>query len=364
MMAPGAPPRTRRRRSTEVPGTVTNQPGGREAALAAGARLIARGGVLDDQLDGLAAGACAMTGATSAVVYLFDGDNGVLVAAGSAGLGEHAMPPSEPLTVGSGADGAPAARAVRGRHSEIVAITADMTSALAGRSGGILAMGIVPLVTEDATGSQEVQGLLVAGLPTMPDDPAATLADLDGLAAISAGLGADVGDDILRRVAATLADSVRLVDTVARYGGDEFVVLAPGSAGRAVAQRVVDAVAHLDLANGAGSITLSAGVVRFPDDGANAEELLIAAGEALSAAKATAPAAPVPPRPAGPAGWCGRGPAHPWTRRPRPAAPRGPCRCRGPGRQGSSPRSGRTRRPHPGRAPVARPRPRAAPGPR
>ena len=338
---------------------MTNQPGGREAALAAGARLIARGGVLDDQLDGLAAGACAMTGATSAVVYLFDGDSGILVAAGSAGLGEHAMPPSEPLTVGSGADGDPAARAVRGRHSEIVAITADMTSALAGRSGGILAMGIVPLVTEDATGSQEVQGLLVAGLPTMPDDPAATLADLDaigdlaaaavrsarleqalversdwydrvahtdpltglanrrtfdrmlelelaragrqgspvsvalfdidGLAAISAGLGADVGDDILRRVAATLADSVRLVDTVARYGGDEFVVLAPGSAGRAVAQRVVDAVAHLDLANGAGSITLSAGVVRFPDDGANAEELLIAAGEALSAAKATAP---------------------------------------------------------------------------
>src|SRR3990172_9004143 len=144
MMAPGAPPRTRRRRSTEVPGTVTNQPGGREAALAAGARLIARGGVLDDQLDGLAAGACAMTGATSAVVYLFDGDSGNLVAAGSAGPG-------------------------------------DMPSALAGRSGGIAAMGIVPLVTEDATGSQEVQGLLVAGLPATPDDPAATLADLHAI---------------------------------------------------------------------------------------------------------------------------------------------------------------------------------------
>ena len=56
-----------------------------------------------------------------------------------------------------------------------------------------------------------------------------------------------------------------------------------------MAQRVVDAVAHLDLANGAGSITLSAGVVRFPDDGANAEELLTAAGGALKAAKATAP---------------------------------------------------------------------------
>src|SRR3972149_238549 len=135
MMAPGAPPRTRRRRSTEVPRTVTNQPGGREAPLAAGARLIARGGVLDDQLDGLAAGACAMTGATSAVVYLFDGDSGILVAAGSA--------------------------------------------------GGLRARGIVPRVTEDATGSQEVQGLLVAGLPTMPDDPAATLADLDAIGGLA-----------------------------------------------------------------------------------------------------------------------------------------------------------------------------------
>lgn len=338
---------------------MSNQPEARFTALAAGVRQIARGGVLDDQLDGLAAAACAMTGAASAVVYLFDDEHGVLIAAGSAGLGDLGEHPIEPLTVGPGTDGDPAARAVRARRSEIVPVTAEMTSALAGRSGGVAVMGIVPLVTEDATGSQEVQGLLVAGLPAIPRDAAAILADLesigdlaaaavrgarleqaliersdwydrvahtdpltglanrrtfdrmlelelaragrqgspvsvaifdiDGLGAISAELGADVGDDILRRVAATLADTVRLVDTVARYGGDEFIVLAPGSAGRTVAQRVVDAVARLDLADGAGSITLSAGVVRFPDDGSNAEELLTAADTALSAAKAAAP---------------------------------------------------------------------------
>ena len=42
----------------------------------------------------------------------------------------------------------------------------------------------------------------------------------------------EAGDDVLRRVAAVLAESVRLVDTVGRIGGDEFVLVAPGLGGR------------------------------------------------------------------------------------------------------------------------------------
>ena len=64
------------------------------------------------------------------------------------------------------------------------------------------------------------------------------LFDIDDFRATNASEGADVGDDVLRRVAAVLAESVRLVDTVGRIGGDEFVVVAPGSAGAVVAQRV------------------------------------------------------------------------------------------------------------------------------
>ena len=55
--------------------------------------------------------------------------------------------------------------------------------------------------------------------------------------------GHEAGDDVLRRVAAVLAESVRLVDTVGRIGGDEFVLVAPGSAGMTVAQRVLDGIA-------------------------------------------------------------------------------------------------------------------------
>ena len=57
--------------------------------------------------------------------------------------------------------------------------------------------------------------------------------------------GSEAGDDVLRQVAAVLAESVRLVDTVGRIGGDEFVLVAPGSAGAIVAQRVIDGIAAL-----------------------------------------------------------------------------------------------------------------------
>ena len=89
-------------------------------------------------------------------------------------------------------------------------------------------------------------------------------------------------------VAAVLAESVRLVDTVARYGGDEFVLVAPGSAGTTVAQRVLEGVARLAPVDGR-TITVSAGVARFPADGTSADELLAAAEGALSVARGSGP---------------------------------------------------------------------------
>jgi diguanylate cyclase (GGDEF)-like protein len=108
--------------------------------------------------------------------------------------------------------------------------------------------------------------------------------DVDGLGSVNAGAGHETGDDILRTVAAVLAESVRLVDTVARYGGDEFVLVAPGSAGATVARRVLDGIAALDPVDGH-VVSVSAGVARFPVDGANGEDLLAAADAALRAAR-------------------------------------------------------------------------------
>ena len=108
--------------------------------------------------------------------------------------------------------------------------------------------------------------------------------DVDGLTDINTRLGHGGGDDVLRAVASVLAESVRLVDTVARHGGDEFVVIAPGSAGATVARRVLDGVAALPVIGDA-PISVSAGVSRFPIDGATADELLSAAQTALAEAR-------------------------------------------------------------------------------
>ncbi len=110
------------------------------------------------------------------------------------------------------------------------------------------------------------------------------LIDIDGLSAVNDASGHEAGDDILRAVATVLAESVRLVDTVARYGGDEFVLIAPGAAGMTVAQRVLDGVAALAEQHGR-RISVSVGLARFPSDGASSEELLTSATGALAAAR-------------------------------------------------------------------------------
>ncbi len=110
------------------------------------------------------------------------------------------------------------------------------------------------------------------------------LFDIDDFRATNADDGHEVGDDILRRVAAVLAESVRLVDTVGRIGGDEFVIVAPGSAGGTVTRRVLDGIAALPAAAGR-TVSVSAGVVRFPADGADADALIAAATAALARAR-------------------------------------------------------------------------------
>ncbi|MFH1474849.1 MAG: GGDEF domain-containing protein, partial [Chloroflexota bacterium] len=109
--------------------------------------------------------------------------------------------------------------------------------------------------------------------------------DVDGFRDVNARHGAAAGDAILRAVAAALADQVRLVDTVARIGGDEFVVVAPGSGGVVVADRILRAIEALGPVDG-NAVTVSAGVARFPADGTSADELLENALAALESARA------------------------------------------------------------------------------
>jgi diguanylate cyclase (GGDEF)-like protein len=111
------------------------------------------------------------------------------------------------------------------------------------------------------------------------------LIDVDDFEATNARAGHEAGDDVLRAVASIVAESVRLVDTVARHGGDEFILVAPGSAGVTVARRILAAVGTLPPVDGH-PVSVSIGVARFPADGTSSDELIAAARAALEEARA------------------------------------------------------------------------------
>jgi len=112
--------------------------------------------------------------------------------------------------------------------------------------------------------------------------------DIDDLTGFNDANGRAAGDDVLREVAAVVGESVRAVDTVGRWGGDEFMVVAPGAKGTTVAQRIVDAVAARAVAADR-RFSVSAGLARFPMDGSTGDELVEAATAALRAAQAVGP---------------------------------------------------------------------------
>ena len=114
--------------------------------------------------------------------------------------------------------------------------------------------------------------------------------DSDCLKQVNDRFGHLAGDEHICALGATIRDSVRAGDTVARYGGDEFVVLLPNTGSeeaRAIALRVLQAVRQLEHRMGVAAIraTASAGVATYPQHAASAEELIRAADVAMYRAK-------------------------------------------------------------------------------
>ncbi len=115
--------------------------------------------------------------------------------------------------------------------------------------------------------------------------------DLDRFKEINDTLGHDKGDQLLIEATGRIQQHVRKTDSFARLGGDEFIILLPQHEESANIDRVVQSVLQdlstpFDLGDGdQGHISCSIGIVLYPQDAANVDELLRHADQAMYAAK-------------------------------------------------------------------------------
>ena len=116
--------------------------------------------------------------------------------------------------------------------------------------------------------------------------------DVDHFKSLNDEYGHAVGDHVLMTVAKLLKDKLRSTDIIARFGGEEFVVIlfdTPKSAAHTVAEGLREIIAKTTFDTATVTIhnpvTVSIGIASCPDDGGDASVLLEKADEAMYAAK-------------------------------------------------------------------------------
>ena len=114
--------------------------------------------------------------------------------------------------------------------------------------------------------------------------------DLDHFKRVNDSVGHTAGDALLKTISQRLRQRVRSTDRIARFGGDEFMVLLPGVRSREaighVARKLLDAIAEpLSVEGQSISVTASMGIALYPDDGEAPDTLIKHADAAMHVVK-------------------------------------------------------------------------------
>jgi len=118
------------------------------------------------------------------------------------------------------------------------------------------------------------------------------MTDLDHFKEANDRFGHGAGDIILKEFIRLVREEIRAIDTIARKGGDEFILILPetkGEGGQILAERLREKIDGYEFRFPRGRsfsrITLSVGIATFPDQAKSAEALLNAVDEAVYQAK-------------------------------------------------------------------------------
>ncbi len=119
------------------------------------------------------------------------------------------------------------------------------------------------------------------------------ICDIDDFKKINDIHGHLSGDIVLKSVSQLITNTIRHLDVVGRYGGDEFMIILPEASGQ-TASHIVDRIrfniGSLEipvLKNKKVKVTASFGIATFPEDGISPDDLLIASDERLYKTKSS-----------------------------------------------------------------------------